>query len=405
MNMLKAKYLTTRLFNISLAGFCLLGLGLNNAIARELIGLDYSVLTGNTVQIVFTFDQPPVEPRTFTIDEPARIALDFADTINSLKQRNFQVGIGNMQSIISAAANGRTRVVLNLSKSTEFKTSINGHQLTLTLGESEEPVAVVAKTDSTISPSSKTGQNFGISKAITKIDFKRGKNGEGRILIDMTRSNISTDVWRENNVVNIEMIGAQLPDELQRRMDVGDFATPISYIDTIQDGANIKMTISTNSEFEHLSYQADKIYTIEIAPITKEEEEKTKKEKFGYTGERLSLNFQDIEVRSVLQLLADFTGLNLVVSDSVTGNLTLRLKNVPWDQAMDIILKTKGLSQRRSGNVILIAPTDEIAAREKLDNLIFVINCNLQRLDGPVRGNSKIIQEMERIFIGNGWNV
>jgi len=367
MNVLKAKYLTTRLINISLAGFCLLGLGLNNAIARELIGLDYSVLTGNTVQIVFTFDQPPVEPRAFTIDEPARIALDFADTINGLKQRNFQVGIGNMQSIISAAANGRTRVVLNLSRSTEYKTSIMGHQLILTLGESETPVAVAAKTDSTIISSSQTGQNSGIGKGVTKIDFKRGKNGEGRILIDMTSSNISTDVWRENNVVNVEMIGAQLPDELQRRMDVGDFATPIGYIDTIQEGANIKMTISTNSEFEHLSYQANKIYTIEIAPITKEEEEKTKKEKFGYTGERLSLNFQDIEVRSVLQLLADFTGLNLVVSDSVTGNLTLRLKNVPWDQAMDIILKTKGLAQRRSGNVILIAPTDEIAAREKLE--------------------------------------
>jgi len=367
MSKLKAKYLITKLFSISLAGFCLLGLGLNNAIARELIGLDYSVLTGNTVQIVFTFDQPPVEPRTFTIDDPARIALDFADTINGLKQRNFQVGIGNMQSIISAAANGRTRVVLNLSRSAEYTTSIKGHQLTLTLGESEKPVAVVAKTDSTISPSSQTGQNFGISKAVTKIDFKRGKNGEGRILIYMTSNTISTDVWRENNVVNIELIGTQLPAELQRRMDVGDFATPIGYIDTIQDGANIKMTISTNTEFEHLSYQADKIYTIEIAPITKEEEEKIKKEKFGYTGERLSLNFQDIEVRSVLQLLADFTGLNLVVSDSVTGNLTLRLKNVPWDQAMDIILKTKGLAQRRSGNVILIAPTDEIAAREKLE--------------------------------------
>jgi type IV pilus assembly protein PilQ len=332
-----------------------------------LIGLDYSVLTGNTVQLVFTFDQPPVEPRTFTIDEPARIALDFADTVNGLKQRNFQIGIGNMQSIVSAAANGRTRVVLNLSKSTEYTTSIKGHQLLMTLGEAEKPVAVVAKTGSTISPESQSAQNFGVARGITSIDFKRGKNGEGRIIIDMTSNSISTDVWRENNVIHVELIGAQLPDKLQRRMDVGDFATPISHIDTIQDGSNIKMTIATTREFDHLSYQADKIYTIEIAPITKEEEEENKKIKFGFTGERLSLNFQDIEVRSVLQLLADFTGLNLVVSDSVAGNLTLRLKNVPWDQAMDIILKTKGLAQRRSGNVILIAPTDEIAAREKLE--------------------------------------
>jgi len=364
---LKMKYFSKRLFFTSLAGICLLGSGLNSAIARELIGLDYSVLTGNTVQLVFTFDQPPVEPRTFTIDEPARIALDFADTVNGLKQRNFQVGIGNMQSIVSAAANGRTRVVLNLTKSTEYTTHIKGHQLTMTLGETEKPVAVVAKTESTITPESQSSQNFGVAKGITSIDFKRGRNGEGRILIDMTSNSISTDVWRENNVVHVELIGAQLPDKLQRRMDVGDFATPIGHIDTIQDGANIKMTIATTREFDHLSYQADKIYTIEIAPITKEEEEENKKIKFGFTGERLSLNFQDIEVRSVLQLLADFTGLNLVVSDSVDGNLTLRLKNVPWDQAMDIILKTKGLAQRRSGNVILIAPTDEIAAREKLE--------------------------------------
>jgi type IV pilus assembly protein PilQ len=150
-------------------------------------------------------------------------------------------------------------------------------------------------------------------------------------------------------------------------MDVSDFATPINHIESIQDGSNIHMTITSNGDFEHLAYQTDRVYTIEVAPISKEEEEKKKKAKFGFTGERLSLNFQDIEVRSVLQLLADFTGLNLVVSDSVEGNLTLRLKNVPWDQAMDIILKTKGLDQRKAGNVILIAPTDEIAAREKLE--------------------------------------
>ncbi|NNE63281.1 MAG: type IV pilus secretin PilQ family protein, partial [Gammaproteobacteria bacterium] len=207
----------------------------------------------------------------------------------------------------------------------------------------------------------------GIAKGVTNIDFKRGPNGEGRIILNLTSTSISTDVWRENNVVHVELVGAELPDELQRRMDVSDFATPISFIDTIQDGANIHMTVSSNGDFDHLAYQTDQIYTIEIAPVSKEEEEKRKKEKFGFTGERLSLNFQDIEVRSVLQLLADFTGLNLVVSDSVEGNLTLRLKNVPWDQAMDIILKTKGLAQRRAGNVILIAPTDEIAAREKLE--------------------------------------
>jgi len=361
----------TRILKASLAGLCLLGLGINNVIARELIGLDYSVMVGNAVQLVFTFDEEAIEPRAFTIDEPARIALDFADTVNSLRQKNLQVGIGNIQSIISAAAQGRTRVVLNLTKKSDYTTSLSGNQLTLTLAGSDQSSFLAAQsgaaTTSAITNAPLTSPPQGIAKGITNIDFKRGPNGEGRIIINLTSTSISTDVWRENKVVYVELIGSQLPDQLQRRMDVSDFATPIINIDTIQDGANIKMTISSNGDFEHLAYQTDKIYTIEVAPISKEEEEKKKKTKFGYTGDRLSLNFQDIEVRSVLQLLADFTGLNLVVSDSVVGNLTLRLKNVPWDQAMDIILKTKGLAQRRAGNVILIAPTDEIAAREKLE--------------------------------------
>ncbi len=360
--------MTKGIFKNSLVGICLLVLGFNNAIARELIGLDYSVMTGNTVQLVFTFDQAAIEPRTFTIDQPARIALDFADTDNKLEQRNMRVGIGNVQSIISASAKGRTRVVLNLSQKTDFVTQVSGNQVTLTLaGSTQEVVSATNATEATISSASLTDSTSTIAKGVTNIDFKRGPNGEGRVTINLTNASISSDIWRENNIVYIELIGSQLPRELQRRMEVSDFATPISYIDTIQDGANIIMTITSNGEFEHLAYQTDKIYTIEVAPISREEEEKRKKAKFGFTGDRLSLNFQDIEVRSVLQLLADFTGLNLVVSDSVEGNLTLRLKNVPWDQAMDIILKTKGLAQRRSGNVILIAPTDEIAAREKLE--------------------------------------
>ena len=357
----------TRIFNSFLTGLCLLGLGLNNAVARELIGLDYSVMTGNAVQLVFTFDEDAIEPRTFTIDQPARIALDFADTTNSLRQRNLQVGIGNLQNIISAAAQGRTRVVLNLTRNSEYVISLDGNQMTLTLGEPGQPLPVSSQSDAPITGGSLTTRLPGIAKGITNIDFKRGPNGEGRIILSLTSPSISTDVWRENNVIYVELIGTVLPNELQRRMDVSDFATPIIHIDTIQDGSNIRLTIASSGDFEHLAYQTDKIYTIEVAPISKEEIEEKKKTKFGYTGDRLSLNFQDIEVRSVLQLLADFTGLNLVVSDSVVGNLTLRLKNVPWDQAMDIILKTKGLAQRRAGNVILIAPTDEIAAREKLE--------------------------------------
>jgi type IV pilus assembly protein PilQ len=366
MTFLSKKLMIIKIIKLALAGTTLLAMGITNSHARDLIGLDYSVMTGNAVQIVFTFDEPADKPRAFTIDEPARIALDFSDTNNKLKQRNFQVGIGNMQSIISAASKNRTRIVLNLSQKSEFRTEVSGNQVTLTVaGASSSELA--SEADASFSDASLTGAQTGVAKGITNVDFRRGDNGEGRIILNLTSASISSDVWRENNIVYIELIGVELPSELQRRMEVSDFATPISHIDAVQEGANVKMTITATTDFEHLAYQTDEIYTIEIAPISKEDEEKKKKEKFGFTGERLSLNFQDIEVRSVLQLLADFTGLNLVVSDSVTGNLTLRLKNVPWDQAMDIILKTKGLAQRRSGNVILIAPTDEIAARERLE--------------------------------------
>ena len=368
MNSVSNKTKLTRLLKASLAGICLLAFG--DVSARALIGLDYSVMTGNTVQVVFTFDEAAVAPRTFTIDEPARIALDFGATDNKLEQRSMQVGIGAMQSIVSATSKNRTRVVLNLSQKANYTTNVSGNQVTITIAGGGQTVLAAEETAASATAESLTESSpkvSAVSKGVTNIDFKRGPNGEGRVIIDLTTTSISTDVWRENNVIHLEMIGSQLPDELQRRMDVSDFATPITQIDSIQDGANIHMTISSNGDFEHLAYQTDRVYTVEVAPISKEEEEKKRKAKFGFTGERLSLNFQDIEVRSVLQLLADFTGLNLVVSDSVEGNLTLRLKNVPWDQAMDIILKTKGLDKRTAGNVILIAPTDEIAAREKLE--------------------------------------
>ncbi len=362
------KNIVHKILKASFGIIMLIILVVNSAIGRSLIGLDYTMLAGNAVQLVFTFDGAATEPQTFTIDQPAQISLDFANTSNKLPQRNFEVGIGSMQSIISVATKNRTRVVLNLTKEAAFSTEVSGNQMTLTLAGSSQLKTQNDRTQSKPITNVKMADSpIGIAKGITNIDFKRGKKGEGLIIINMTNSSINTDVWRENNLIYVEFASSQLPKELQRRMEVGDFATPISHIDTIQDGSNIQMTIESDTDFEHLTYQTGLIYTIEVAPISIAEKESKKKDEFGFTGERLSLNFQDIEVRSVLQLLADFTGLNLVVSDSVTGSLTLRLKNVPWDQAMDIILKTKGLSQRRSGNVILVAPADEIAAREKLE--------------------------------------
>ncbi len=365
--MTHTNFKTIKIKPISKLLWIILFLSLGQAQARQLTGLDYSVMTGNTVQLTFTFDQPANEPRSFTIDQPARIALDFPDTSNGLKKRALRVGVGAVESIITAAAKGRTRVVLNLAHPTEYTTRVQGNQVILTLAGQETTNAAAPSGQVTPVAMQPANAALALTKGITNIDFKRGPHGEGRVIINLTTPAITTDVWRDGNTVQVKFVGAQLPKELQRRLDVSDFATPISFIDSVQDGSSIKMRITANGEFDHLAYQTDKVYTIEIAPITKDEEQKRKKDKFGYTGERLSLNFQDIEVRSVLQLLADFTGLNLVVSDSVEGNLTLRLKNVPWDQAMDIILKTKGLAQRRAGNVILVAPTDEIAAREKLE--------------------------------------
>ena len=251
MNSVSNKTKLTRLLKASLAGICLLAFG--DVSARALIGLDYSVMTGNTVQVVFTFDEAAVAPRTFTIDEPARIALDFGATDNKLEQRSMQVGIGAMQSIVSATSKNRTRVVLNLSQKANYTTNVSGNQVTITIAgggqtvlAAEEETAASATAESLTESSPKVSA---VSKGVTNIDFKRGPNGEGRVIIDLTTTSISTDVWRENNVIHLEMIGSQLPDELQRRMDVSDFATPITQIDSIQDGANIHMTISSNGDF------------------------------------------------------------------------------------------------------------------------------------------------------------
>jgi len=202
---------------------------------------------------------------------------------------------------------------------------------------------------------------------VTNVDFRRGEKGEGRVLIQLSDPTVPVDLHQEAGKVVLDIFNANLPEALSRRLDVTDFATPVRTIDTVRRGNTVRMVIDVTGEYDYVGYQTGNLYTVEIKPTTKEEQEARRRAKVGYTGERLSLNFQDIEVRSVLQLIADFTGLNIVVSDSVSGNITLRLQNVPWDQALDIILKTKGLDKRRNGDVILVAPSEELAAREKLE--------------------------------------
>jgi type IV pilus assembly protein PilQ len=346
--------------NLLSAGMLLLcGVVTAHAAGNTLQDVEFTALAGNKAQITLTMSQPASAPLSFTIDNPARIALDFPETSNGLSERSQKIGIGMADSLTVVEAKGRTRVVVNLVGMVPYEAHAEGNKVVLTLqgaGRELSEAAAVA--------GSAAGQG---SSQLDNVDFRRGESGEGRVIVTLSDPSIPVDMRQEGGQVVVDFYRAQLPKELERRMDVLDFATPVKTIDTFTKGENVHMVISPMGEYDYIAYQADNQFTIEVRQLTKAEVEESKKDEFGYSGERLSLNFQDIEVRSVLQLIADFTGLNVVVSDTVSGNLTLRLKNVPWDQALDIILKTKGLAMRQNGNVMLVAPSEEIAAREKLE--------------------------------------
>lgn len=326
--------------------------------AISLDNVSFASVPGERVQIKLTLSEAlSVDPLNFTIDNPARIAVDFPNTTLNLTEKSQTIGIGMANSLNAVEAAGRTRVVINLTRVVSYTMDVEGNTVLLNLES-----GVASSSASSVSTFSSTGGS------IENIDFRRGDNGEGRIIVNLSDSSIPIDMGVEAGKVVIDFLDAQLPSNLDRKLDVIDFATPVKEIDTVASGNNVKMTISAVSEdYEHLAYQSDNQYIIEFKPITKAEMEEQKKDKFGYTGERLSLNFQNIEVRAILQLIADFTGLNMVTSDAVSGNVTLRLKNVPWDQALDIILKSRGLGMRQSGNVIMVAPSEELASRERLE--------------------------------------
>ncbi len=353
------------LFLFSILALLLLLSNLAHAKPNAIEAIDYSSLPGNRLQINLKLSEPAEKPLSFTIDNPARIAFDFKNTVSKLSERKHAIGIGIAQSITTISAKNRTRVILNLTETVPYDVSVNHDQVSIIL-DSES--AAPSSNPVNIASSSTAASKHAATRGISKIDFRRGEKGEGRVIIELTEANIPMDITEEFGKIVVNLVNTKIPESLYQRLDVLDFATPVKAINSFeQDGsARIEIEPSTK-DFEHLAYQTDSTFTIELIPISKEELEDQKKAKFGYTGERLSLNFQDIPIRAVLQLIADFTGLNVVVSDTVDGNLTLRLKNVPWDQALDIILKAKGLSKRDSGNVVLIAPSEEIAAQEKLD--------------------------------------
>lgn len=333
-------------FNIILTSWLMM-FGIN-ALAAELQSLGYSSLPGEKAQLVLTFSEPIGKPNSFSIDEPARVVLDFADVSNRLDRKTQQINVGATRSVSTVESGGRTRMVINLLQKVPYAIEQDGNVVIITIdGGKQQTVATKSA-------------NY----QVEDIAFRRGETGEARLTIELNNSGASVDVRQERDTIVVDLLGVSLPEKLHRRLDVVDFATPVHMIEGVPKGQNTRLTLSTKGRFEHLAYQSDKKLVIEVRPVV-EEITATGEEKFGYSGEKLSLNFQQIEVRAVLQLLADFTGMNLVTSDTVQGNLTLRLKNVPWDQALDIILKTKGLAMRQNGNVMLIAPASEIAAREK----------------------------------------
>lgn len=329
--------------------------------------VEYAVLPGEDVEITLVAESALDMPGSFTTDNPARIALDFMGMSNGLSAKTKAIGVGMVRSVTAVEAGNRTRVVINLVASADHDIRIDGNRATLLVkgdgsGESSDArqTKVTSSQGGNLTP-------LASHAAVKGVDFRRGDSGEGRVLIELGDPNSIVDMREEGGRIVLDIINTALPETLMRKFDVSDFATPVKEFEVSAQGNDVHVEIKLTGEYEHLAYQANELFTVEFRALTKDEKEEIRRRKETFDGERLSLNFQDIEVRSVLQLLADFTGLNLVTSDTVTGNITLRLKNVPWDQALSIILKARGLSMRQNGNVILIAPTEEIAAREKLE--------------------------------------
>ncbi len=332
------------------------------ALSNSLKDVSFATLPGDRVQIKLSLQEPADEPTSFTIDNPARIAFDFADTSINLPRKSQDIGIGVARSINAVEAGGRTRVVINLAKLVSYTTAVSGNDVIITLNDD-----TAGSFSAAVKPSATKVAATGAAVNILNLDFRRGTKGEGRVELTLADPNTAVDMTKRGKQVIVTLKNSALAEDMERRLDVIDFATPVQTVDAFNHGNDVRLIISAISDFDHIAYQADERLTIDLKPIVKKVETEKQRAKFGYTGERLSLNFQNIEVRAVLQLIADFTGINMVTSDTVSGNLTLRLKNVPWDQALDIVLKTKGLAKRTSGNVMLIAPTEEITAREKLE--------------------------------------
>lgn len=357
-----------------LAAILLLPLTLSHAGDTTLQTVDFTTLPGDGLQLQLTLSGPADTPRVFHTDNPARVALDLPGVGNALEKKQIPINAAGAQSVQAVEASGRTRVIVNLTEMMPYATRTEGNNIYLTLKknlagvyvaptQAESPPAAYAPPTgrrSTLSDS----QTYG--KRVENVDFRRGERGEGRLLITLSDPRTVANIREEGRKIVVDLPGMSLPGTLAHRLDVLDFATPVQSIESDEAGGQARLTIfPVDENYEYSSYQTDKLLTVEFRPLTRAEKEDIKKKSFAYSGDKLSLNFQDIPVRSVLQILADFTNLNIVASDTVAGNVTLRLNEVPWDQALDLVLKSKGLGKRQEGNIVRVAPLDEINKQEK----------------------------------------
>lgn len=320
----------------------------------KLQSIDFSTLPGDNLQLQLTLSGPASAPRIFHTDNPARIALDLPGVSNALDKKQIPVNVGGAESIMALEASGRTRVIINLAEMSAYSSRIEDNHIFIVL---HQPASQAVQTSS---PST------GAARRIENIDFRRGEKGEGRIIIDLSDPKIIADIHEEGRKIIAGFPNTSLPERLSRKLDVQDFATPVRQIESTSDGNRTRMLITPlNEDYDYSSYQLNNQLTIELRPLAKAEKEELQKKNQTYSGEKLSLNFQDIPVRSVLQILADFTHINIIASDTVQGSVTLRLADVPWDQALDLILKSKGLGKRQEGNIIRVSPMEEINRQEK----------------------------------------
>ena len=322
--------------------------------------IDVQPLPGQQLQITLRLSGPAPQPLSFTIDNPARISFDLPNTTLALASRRIDVHASGLDTILAAETKGRTRLVLNLDKLVPYDTRVEGNSIIVMLGGS----AARASAGAAPSGAAAAGGGGGV-RELRAIDFRRSTDGAGRVIVRLSDPHMHVNLHQIGDQVVVDFSDASVPANLMRRYDASDFGTPIRGFDVTRVGNGSRISITASGDYEQLAYQSDDQYVVEIAPRRKAAN--AQEEKPVYTGERLTLNFQDIETRAVLQLLADASGQNIVVSDSVSGNVTLRLQNVPWDQALDIVLRTKGLDKRRQDNVIIVAPQAELASREKAE--------------------------------------